>query len=231
MIRSFIDSDLFLLALTVGLYCGGTALHRRLRLALLHPTLVTFVALIGFLKACGIEYERYRQATQLLDFLLGMSVVALGYLLYEQLDRLRGQVLPVLISVGTGCAVGVASVVAIARAMGADRTLLSSLAPKSVTVPIAVAVSEPLGGLASVTSVVVFGVGVFGSVAGPFLLRKCGIRNPAARGLAMGSAAHGIGTARAIELGVVEGAMSGLAMALMGILTALLVPLFEKFCY
>ena len=213
MIRTFIDSDMFLLTLTVGLYCGGVALHHRLRLAILHPTLLAFVALILFLKVCGIDYGHYRQATEILDFLLGMSVVALGYLMYEQTDRLRGQVLPILTS------------------MGADRTILNSIAPKSVTVPIAVAISEPLGGVVSVTSVVVFLVGIFGSIVGPRLLRRCGIRNPLARGLALGSAAHGIGTARAIELGAVEGALSGLAMALMGIVTALLVPLFEKFCY
>lgn len=222
MIRTFIDSDMFLLTLTVGLYCGGVALHHRLRLAILHPTLLAFVALILFLKVCGIDYGHYRQATEILDFLLGMSVVALGYLMYEQIDRLRGQVLPILTSIG---------VVYIARALGADRTILNSIAPKSVTVPIAVAISEPLGGVVSVTSVVVFLVGIFGSIVGPRLLRRCGIRNPLARGLALGSAAHGIGTARAIELGAVEGALSGLAMALMGIVTALLVPLFEKFCY
>ncbi len=101
MIRTFIDSDMFLLTLTVGLYCGGVALHHRLRLAILHPTLLAFVALILFLKVCGIDYGHYRQATEILDFLLGMSVVALGYLMYEQTDRLRGQVLPILTSIGT----------------------------------------------------------------------------------------------------------------------------------
>ena len=110
MIRTFIDSEMFLLTLTVGLYCGGVALHRRLKLAILHPTLLAFVALIFFLKACGIEYEHYREATQILDFLLGMSVVALGYLMYEQIDRLRGQALPILTSIGTGCVVGVLTV-------------------------------------------------------------------------------------------------------------------------
>lgn len=166
MIRTFLDSDLSLLTLTVGLYCGGVALHRRLRLAVLHPTMLSFVALILFLQTCGIDYGRYRQATQLLDFLLGMSVVALGYLMYEQIDRLRGQVLPVLSSIAAGCTVGVLSVVYIARALGADRTILTSIAPKSVTVPIAVAISEPLGGVVSVTSVVVFLVGIFGSIVG-----------------------------------------------------------------
>lgn len=228
---SFLSSDLFLLTLTVGLYCLGGMIYRRTRLPLLHPVLLTFVAVIVFLRCAGIGYERYRDATGILNFALGMSVVALGYLLYEQLERLRGSLFPVGMATLAGCVVGVLSVVYIAMAFGAGREILTSIAPKSVTVPIAVAISEPLGGVVSVTSVVVFLVGIFGSIVGPRLLRRCGIRNPLARGLALGSAAHGIGTARAIELGAVEGALSGLAMALMGIVTALLVPLFEKFCY
>ena len=228
---SFLSSDLFLLTLTVGLYCLGGMIYRRTRLPLLHPVLLTFVAVIVFLSAAGIDYPRYKQATSALDFALGMSVVALGYLLYEQVEQLRGSLLPVGVATLAGCVTGVLSVVYIAMAFGAGREILTSIAPKSVTVPIAVAISEPLGGVVSVTSVVVFLVGIFGSIVGPRLLRRCGIRNPLARGLALGSAAHGIGTARAIELGAVEGALSGLAMALMGIVTALLVPLFEKFCY
>lgn len=229
--KAFLSSDLFLLTLTVGLYCLGCAVYRRLRVPLLHPVLLTFVAVIVFLSAAGIDYPRYKQATSALDFALGMSVVALGYLLYEQVEQLRGSLLPVGVATLAGCVTGVLSVVYIAMAFGAGREILTSIAPKSVTVPIAVAISEPLGGVVSVTSVVVFLVGIFGSIVGPRLLRRCGIRNPLARGLALGSAAHGIGTARAIELGAVEGALSGLAMALMGIVTALLVPLFEKFCY
>ena len=160
-----------------------------------------------------------------------MSVVALGYLMYEQIDRLRGQVLPILTSIGVGCTVGVLSVVYIARALGADRTILNSIAPKSVTVPIAVSVSGPLGGIVPITSVVVFCVGIFGSIFGEWILRRCGVRDAEARGFALGAAAHGIGTARAIEIGAVEGALSGLAMALMGLATALLMPLMEKYLY
>ena len=151
--------------------------------------------------------------------------------MYEQIDRLRGQVLPILTSIGVGCTVGVLSVVYIAMAFGAERQILNSIAPKSVTVPIAVSVAGPLGGNVSVTSVVVFCVGIFGSIFGEWILRRCGVRDPEARGFALGAAAHGIGTARAIEIGAAEGALSGLAMALMGLATALLMPLMEKYLY
>lgn len=228
---SFLSTDLCLLTLTVGLYCLGGAFYRRCRLPLLHPVLLTFVAVIVFLRLADIGYPRYREATGVLNFALGMSVVALGYLLYEQLERLRGSLLPVAVATLTGCVAGVLSVVYVAMAFGAERRILVSIAPKSVTVPIAVSVSGPLGGDVSVTSVVVFCVGIFGSIFGEWILRRLGVRDPEARGFALGAAAHGIGTARAIELGAVEGALSGLAMALMGLATALLMPLMERYLY
>ena len=224
--KAFLSSDLFLLTLTVGLYCLGCAVYRRLRVPLLHPVLLTFVAVIVFLSAAGIDYPRYKQATSALDFALGMSVVALGYLIYEQVEQLRGSLLPVGVATLAGCVTGVLSVVYIAMAFGAGREILTSIAPKSVTVPIAVSVSGPLGGIVPITSVVVFCVGIFGSIFGEWILRRCGVR-----GFALGAAAHGIGTARAIEIGAVEGALSGLAMALMGLATALLMPLMERYLY
>ncbi len=229
--NGFLASDLFLLTLTLALFCLGGAIYRRTRLALLHPVLLTFVVVIVFLKAAGIPYVRYREATQLLDFALGMSVVALGYLLYEQVERLRRNLWPVTLATLAGCATGVLSVVHIAKLFGTERAILHSIAPKSVTVPIAVSISEPLGGNVAVTSVVVFCVGIFGSIFGEWILRRGGVTDPEARGFALGAAAHGIGTARAIEIGVVEGAFSGLAMALMGLATALAVPLMEKYLY
>jgi len=229
--RAFLSSDLFLLTLTVGLFCLGGRFYRRTRLALLHPVLLTFVAVIVFLRTAGIGYDRYEEATEILNFALGMSVVSLGYLLYEQVERLRSSLVPVFAATMAGCVTGIVSVIYIAAAFGTERQILTSLAPKSVTVPIAVSVAEPLGGIVPVTSVVVFCVGIFGSIFGEWILRRCGVRDPEARGFALGSAAHGIGTARAIEIGAVEGALSGLAMALMGIATALLLPLMEKYLY
>lgn len=228
---SFLSSDLFLLTLTVGLYCVGGAVYRRLRMPLLHPVLLTFVAVIVFLECAGIGYERYKEATGVLNFALGMSVVALGYLLYEQVERLRGSLLPVGVATLVGCFVGVLSVVYIAMSFGTERQILTSIAPKSVTVPIAVSVAGPLGGNVSITSVVVFCVGIFGSIFGEWILRRCGVRDSEARGFALGAAAHGIGTARAIEIGATEGALSGLAMALMGLATALFMPLIERYLY
>ena len=199
--EQILTSNLGLLTLTVGLYCLGMSLYRATRLVLLHPVLITFVAMIFLLRAFGVSYERYEEATSVLNFALGMSVVALGYLMYEQMERMRGRLLPILCSTLTGCLVGILSVVYIARA------------------------------LVTITSVVVFCTGIFGSLFGGWILKRCGISDPLATGYALGSAAHGIGTARAIEMGAAEGALSGVAMALMGVATALLLPLVEKYLY
>ena len=151
--------------------------------------------------------------------------------MYEQVERLKSATLPVLGATIVGCIVGIGLVVGISLCFGMERDIITSIAPKSVTVPIAIAISEPRGGVVAVTSVVVFCTGVLGSICGAKLLSLCGVKDPMARGFALGAASHGIGTARAIELGAVEGAMSGLAMALTGFGTALLLPLVERYVY
>ena len=221
-----VNSQIFLLSLTVGVYLGALWLRRVTRMALLHPVLVSIAVLIAFIKLTGVEYAHYMQQTQVIDFLLGLSVVALGYLLYEQVTQIRGHVVAILTSIGIGSAVGIVSVALIARWMGADAAIIASLEPKSVTTPIAVSVASNAGGIPAITAIVVIVVGVFGGMVGPTVLSWFGVRSHVARGLALGAAAHALGTARAMELGAVEGAVGGLAIGLMGLATALLVPLF-----
>ena len=231
MIREIICSDIFLLSLCVGIYAAATLLFRKTKLQILHPVLITIAGMILFLKAFDIPYERFREAAGIMYFLLDLSVVALGYLLYEQIEHLKGHVVSILTSVIVGSTLGILSVVYIARLTGADDAIALSLAPKSVTNPIAIAVSESAGGITSLTSVVVVAVGIFGSIVGPIVLRKAGITDAIAKGLALGSAAHGIGTARAIEIGAIEGAVSGLAIGLMGLATALILPILQPLLF
>lgn len=229
--KAFLSTDLFLLTLTVGLYCLGTAVYRRIRMPLLHPVLLTFVAVIVFLRAADIGYARYQEATGILDFALGMSVVALGLPALRTGRTTARKPAPGRHRHPCGLRGGRAERRIYRHGVWRGREILNSIAPKSVTVPIAVSVSGPLGGIVPVTSVVVFCVGIFGSIFGEWILRRCGVRDAEARGFALGAAAHGIGTARAIEMGAVEGALSGLAMALMGLATALLMPLMERYLY
>ena len=216
------------MTLTVGVYLGAIQLRRKINFALLHPVFVSILVLIVFIRLTGIEYEHYMQQTQIIDFMLGLSVVALGYILHDQIYNIRGNVISIVMAILVGSAVGIVSVALIARWMGAEPAVVASLEPKSVTTAIALSVSANSGGIPALTSVVVIVVGVFGGIVGPWVLKKIGVESRIAKGLAMGAAAHALGTARAMELGAVEGAISGLAIGLMGLATAVLVPILEK---
>lgn len=216
-----------MLLLVIGSYYIGTLLYRRLRSAWVHPIAVSMILVIATLLLLGIDYPTFKQGAAFLDFLLGPSVVALGYLLYEQMGHLRGREIIILVATLVGGLVGIGSVIALGLLFNLDDALIASLQPKSATIPIALPLSQQWGGIESVTAIVVFFTGLIGSIVGPWILEKCGITNPIARGLALGSAAHGIGTSRAIELGALEGAVSGLAIGLTGVTISLLIPLFE----
>ncbi|MBR2377993.1 MAG: LrgB family protein [Bacteroidaceae bacterium] len=225
--KDILSSTPAMLLLVIGSYYIGTLLYRRLRSAWVHPVAVAMILCIVVLLILGIDYSTFQAGTAFLDFLLGPTVVALGYLLYEQLEHLRGREIAIFVATIIGAFVGIASVVLLGYFFNLDEALIASLAPKSATMPIAIPLSEQSGGLPAITAVVVFLTGIVGSIIGPWLLDKCGITHPIARGLALGSASHGIGTSRAIELGAIEGAVSGLAIGLTGVAISLLLPLVE----
>jgi predicted murein hydrolase (TIGR00659 family) len=217
--------EVFLLTLVLGTYLLGVWIYKRSKITLLQPLLVSMGIIIPFLNLTGIDYQTFHHQTRLLNFMLGPSVVALGYVLYEQIGQLRGNVWSILVAVLVGSFVGIFSVLFIAKLFGADHLLMASLAPKSVTTPIAISLAEKNGGVPALAAAFVVLCGLFGGLVGPMVLRLLGIRSSIAKGLAMGSAAHALGTVRALEMGALEGAISGLAIGIMGIMTALLIPL------
>ncbi|NDV47485.1 LrgB family protein [Paludibacter sp. 221] len=227
--KALLQSEVFLLMLVLGTFLLGIRLYQKLKFPLLQPLLISVAIIIPFLKITGIEYEIFYQQTRFLNFMLGPSVVALGYVLYEQIEHIKGKVVSILTAVFVGSIVGIVSVILIAKLFGADKILLSSLAPKSVTTPIAINIAQNTGGVPELTVAFVVICGLFGGLVGPMILRKLKIKSKVAKGLAMGSAAHALGTSRALEMGALEGAISGLAIGVMGIMTALLVPFVEKF--
>ncbi len=224
---SLLNSEIFILTLVIGVYLLAVWLYRKTKLNLLNPLLVSIPVLVIITHVLGISYESFEKGSRIISFMLGPTVVVLGYLLYEQVAHLRENAVSIITSVFVGCVTGILSVIFIARYFGADHALIVSLEPKSVTTPIAMSIAEKSGGIPSIAAVVVIVVGIFGGIVGPFVLEKLGISSKIARGLALGSAAHGLGTARAMELGTIEGAISGLAIGVMGIMTAILVPIIE----
>lgn len=223
-----------LLGLTVTLvaYTAGDWVYQKSgRNPLLNPVLLAVVMLVGFLFATGIDYRAYFDGAQFVHFLLGAATVALAVPLYAQFDQVRRSAFAILGAVLAGSATAALSAVAIAWALGASRETLVSLAPKSATTPIAMGIAERLGGLPSLTAVVVILTGILGAALGPSVLNLVRVKDWKARGLAMGVAAHGIGTARALQVDAVAGAFSGLAMGLNGLATAILLPLLYRLIF
>ncbi len=221
----FLENSYFLLALTFIVFILAKMINRRTGLMLLNPILISVTVLILFLWLTGIPYETYTAGGGYIEFWLKPAVVALGVPLYRQLSTIRKQLLPILAAELAGCVAGIVSVVLIAQAMGATREVVLSLASKSVTTPIAMEVTAAVGGIPPLTAAVVVCVGIFGGMTGFRVMSMTHVKSPMARGLAMGTAAHALGTSAAIDNGGNRyGAWASLGLTLNGLFTALLAP-------
>jgi len=216
-----------LLGLTVTLcaYVLGYYLYRKCRFnPLVNPVLIAVLLLVSLLLASDTPYSRYFEGAQFVHFMLGPATVALAVPLYRQFHLVRRSASAVAVALAFGSLTAVLSAVGIAWVLGASRATLLSLAPKSVTTPVAMGIAEQIGGLPSLTAVLVILSGITGAVLGTYTLDLVRVKDWRARGLAMGVASHGIGTARAFTVNEVAGAFSSLAMGLNALATAVLVP-------
>lgn len=220
----FLENNFFLLAITFGFFFVSKKLQHYTGWVILNPILLTIALLILLLNFTGVSYETYSEGGQLIEFWLKPAVVALGVPLYLQLEMIKKQLLPILLSQLAGCVVGIVSVVLIAKLLGATPDVITSLAAKSVTTPIAMEVTESVGGIPSLTAAVVVVVGLFGAVFGFKVLQLAKVDSPIAQGLSLGTATHAVGTAAAMEVSRKYGAYASLGLTLNGILTAFLTP-------
>lgn len=218
-----------MLLLTLASYLLGVFIHKKSGISVLHPFITAIVVIIGVIILFDIPYRDYREGARILDFLLGPSVVALALRLYDNIEIVKKNLAAILAAVITGSAVGILGVWALGRFMGCDSLFIKSMEAKSVTTPIAIELTAVAGGSTSLIAISVVLTGVIGAVLGPSFLKLLKITDPVAKGVAMGCSAHGIGTGRAIELGAVEGAVSGLCIVLMGVATSILVPVINFF--
>ncbi|MBU0602719.1 MAG: LrgB family protein [Gammaproteobacteria bacterium] len=219
-------SPLLGLTLTLLAYQIAHALYLKLGShPLANPVALAVALIVAILTFTGTPYAVYFEGAQFVHFLLGPATVALAVPLYAQWPRLKKLFGASMLALAAGSVASVISVWYIAQALGAQRQTLLSLAPKSVTTPIAMGISEKIGGLPSFTAVLVILTGVTGAIIAPSLLRASGIRDDAIQGFAIGMCAHGIGTARAFQLSETAGAFSALAMGLNGVVTSIVVPI------
>jgi predicted murein hydrolase (TIGR00659 family) len=220
------ETSMLWLTLTLIVYQLAAWLYQRSgSFPLLNPVLLSIVVIVALLVGTDTPYQTYFDGAQFIHFLLGPATVALAIPLYTYIDRLKQMVLPLVGALLVGSATGILSAVLIGQILGASPQTLFSMAPKSVTTPIAMGIAEQTGGLPSLAAVLVILTGILGAMLGKETLDLFGIRDSSIRGFALGLASHGIGTARAFQVDEEAGAFSGLAMGLNGALTALLVPL------
>lgn len=218
-------SPLLGLTTTLVAYLVALQCYRRLGFnPLANPVLLAIVMVVSILVITGTPYKTYFEGAQFVHFMLGPATVALAMPLYKQWHNFRRAALPLLLGLAAGSITAVLTAVGIAHLLGASRQIMVSLAPKSATTPIAMAISERFGGLPSLTAVLVICTGILGAVLARSILNFLRIDSHPVRGFALGVASHGIGTARALQVSAEMGAFAGLGMGLNGIFTAVLVP-------
>ena len=225
--------SLILSSATVGIvisllaYEIGLAAQRKWKLAILNPLLISIILVIGFLVLFHVDYDSYNNSAQYLSYLPTPATVCLAIPLYLQLDLLKKNIGAILIGVFSGVLASLGSVLAMTVLFGLNHKQYVTMLPKSITTAIGMGVSEELGGYVTITVAVIIITGVIGNMSAEFICKMFRIKSPISRGLAIGTASHAVGTARAMELGEVEGAMSSLAIVVCGLCTVVGASIFS----
>lgn len=215
---------LWLTATLVAYWIGSSVFLLARRQSWANPVMIAVILLALLLLATGTDYATYFEGAQFVHFMLGPATVCLALPMFDNLPRVRRAALPIAAGLGAASLVAIVSALAIGRALGLGPVLLASMAPKSTTAPVAIGIAEGLGGQPTVTAALVLLTGIFGAMTVTPLLNALGVRDWRARGLAAGTAAHGIGTARAFQVNETAGAFAGIGMGLNAVLTAIIAP-------
>ncbi len=225
----FTGSVFFGVMVSILAYELGMLLKKKLKLGICNPLLISIALVIVILLVFDIDYDSYQQGASLLSYLLTPATVCLAIPLYEQLELLKNNARAILAGLISGVLTSLISILAMALLFGFSHEEYVTLLPKSITTAIGMGVSEELGGMVTITVAVIIVTGILGNVIGEQVCRVFQIREPIAKGIALGSASHAIGTARAMEMGEVEGAMSSLSIAVAGLLTVVGASVFAQF--
>lgn len=217
------------LFLTLSTYIIFSFLQKKLKSPLLNPVLFSIIVIILIMKFFNIEYEEYKTGGNFISLLLGPATVALALPLYRNWKILKTRGIVLLAGIIVGTITAILSVYFLSRLFGLNKEIILSLLPKSITTPIGMEVSRKIGGIVSLTVSVIVLTGITGNMLGPLILKLLRIKDPVAVGAAFGTASHAIGTSKALEIGEVEGAISGVCISIAGLLTAILIPLLLLF--
>lgn len=227
MMQEVLQSPFFGVTLTVAAYWVGSKIQKKTGLVICNGMILAVLMIIAVLTVFHIPYESYNAGGSLVNLFLGPTTVCLAVTIYSKIDLLKKNWIPILVGCAVGTVTSVLSVWVLCRLFRLDAPLTAALLPKSVTTPIASAISEGHGGIVSITVVVVIITGMVGNLCAPAMIKLFRVRDPMAAGLGIGACSHAMGTAKALELGETEGAMSGLAIGLCGILTTVAALFFD----
>ena len=223
------QTPIFGLLLTIIFYNLGRFIQRKTGNPIFNPLLIAIICIIAFLSITKIPYEAYKIGGDSINFFLSPVTVVLAVPLYKQFELFKENMMEIIIGITAGVLVSFISIKILGEALNADSSLLNSLIPKSITTPMGISLTNSLGGVEAITVVAIICTGILGAIISPIVFKIGGIKHPIARGIALGTASHALGTTKAIEMGEVEGAMSGLSIGISGTLTVILIPILIKF--
>lgn len=219
--NEIVSSPYFGIALSILAFETGIKINKKLKTPIANPLLIAIILVIGVLKIFGIPLESYNRGGNMISMFLAPATASLAISIYSQLPLLKKNLLPIIAGTAVGSAVSMTSVLVMCKAFGLDEKLTASMIPKSVTTPIAMEVSNQLGGIVPVTVAAVIVTGIMGAVLAPALIKLFKIDDAIAAGVAIGTSSHAVGTSKAIEIGEIEGAMSGIAIGVAGMITVI----------
>ena len=226
----FASNSLFFgMALSLAAYGVGVFLRSRWKFALFNPLLVAIVLVVAFLVGFHIDYDTYMEGARYISYLLTPATVCLAVPLYQQFSLLKKNAKAVLLGIAAGVLASLCVILALCILFALDHTMYVTLLPKSITTAIGIGVSEELGGIPSLTVVVIIITGVLGNIFAELICKVFRITDPIAQGVGIGTSTHAVGTARAMEMGEIQGAMSGLSVVVAGLMTVVLANLFAVF--
>ena len=223
-----LDNQYFGIVLSFAAYEIGKWINRKLKSPIANPLLIAILLIVGFLSITGIDYEYYKKGGDFIAFFIAPATVAMVLDLYANLETLKKNILPIFVGVGFGTIFSFVLAIFLSKIFQIDKNLVASLIPQSVTTAIAISLSEEYQGIIGLTAIVVVIRGVSGAVFAPTVMKICRIKDPVAQGVAIGTASHAVGTSQARLMGEIQGAMSGLSIAIAGITAVIIMPLAMK---
>ena len=223
------DTEIFGVILTILFFNIGIYIQKKTNKPIFNPLLIAILGIILFLSITKIPYESYKLGGDRINFFLGPVTIVLAVPLYKQFDLFKKYLLEILIGISCGVVVSFISVKLIGHFTNADVDIINSLIPKSITTPMGISLTKTLNGVEAITVVSIILTGILGAIISPIIFKIGKINNPVAKGIAIGTSAHALGTTKALEMGEVEGAMSGLSIGISGIITVILIPIIINF--